>query len=175
LGLSIQGDFGVFFNKGPKFIHLDLGKPEIPEEHVADLLTMQRGGGEPPPNGIELDLQDSRSTTKSQALGQELKTHKQFLLGTSKAEECSPSPAGEGFATGSAQKESCFAATSGSVGPIGDDIAQTFLSMVFTVWVGTTDIQEFWFWTTFLLSSLGHPLLLSEGRIAYMKEIINIL
>jgi len=49
---------------------LDLGKPEIAQEHVADLLTMQSGGGEPPPDGIELDLQDSGSATKSQALGQ---------------------------------------------------------------------------------------------------------
>jgi hypothetical protein len=38
--------------------------------------------------------------------------------------------------------------------------------MILTVWVGATDIQESWFWTTFLLSSFSHPLLLSKDRIA---------
>jgi hypothetical protein len=149
LGLSIQGDFGVFFNKGPKFIHLDLRKSKIPKEHVVDLFTMQRGGGEPSPNGIELDLQDSGSSPKSQTLGQELETHKHFLLGSSKAKECGSGSAGKGLATGSAQKESCLAGTSGSVGTIGDDIAQTPLGMMLTVWVRAADIEKFWFWTTF--------------------------
>ena len=118
-----------FFNEGPKFIHLNLRKPKIPKEDVADLLTVQSGGGEPPPNGIELDLQDSGGPAKSQTLGQELETHEHFLLGTSKPEEGSPCAAREGLATGSAQKESCFTGTAGSVGAIGDDIAQTLLGL----------------------------------------------
>jgi hypothetical protein len=145
---------------------LDLGKPKIPKEHVVDLLTMQRGGGEPPPNGIELDLQYSGSAPKSQTLGQELETHKYLLLGTSKAKECGSGSAGKGLATSSAQKKSCLASASGSIGAIGDDIAQAPLGMVLTVWVRTADIQELWFWTTSLFRSLGHPLLLSEERIA---------
>ena len=39
--MSVQGDFGVFFNEGPKFIHLDLGEFEVPKEHITDLFTMQ--------------------------------------------------------------------------------------------------------------------------------------
>jgi len=81
---------------------LDLGKLEIPKEHVADLLTMQSGRSQPPPDGIELDLQDSGGATKSQALGQQLKSQKNFLLGASHVEECGPGPAGKGFTTGSA-------------------------------------------------------------------------
>jgi len=58
LGLSLPADLGVFFNEGPKLIHLDLGELEIPKEHLADLFTMQGGHGQPPPDGIEFDFQE---------------------------------------------------------------------------------------------------------------------
>ena len=166
LGLSLQRDLGVFFNEGPKFIHLDLGKLEIPEEHVANLFAMQGGGGQPPPDGIKLDLQDSGGAPKTQALGQQLEPHKNFLFGTSEVEESGPAAAGKGFTTGSAEIESRFTRASGSVSSIGDHVAQSLLSMMLTRWVGAGDVQIFWFWTTSFLRSLDHPLLLSEERIA---------
>jgi hypothetical protein len=81
---------------------LDLGKLKIPKEYFADLLAMQSGRGQPPPDGIELDLQDSGGAAKPQAFGQQPKTHENFLFGTSKVEKGGPASAGKGFATGSA-------------------------------------------------------------------------
>jgi hypothetical protein len=67
--LSAPGDLGVFFNEGPKLIHLDLGEFEVPKKHITDLFAMQGGNGQPLPDGIELDFQDSRGAPKSQPLG----------------------------------------------------------------------------------------------------------
>jgi hypothetical protein len=145
---------------------LDLGKVEIPKEHVANLLTMQSGRGQPAPDSIELDLQDSGGTTKAKALGQQFESHKNFFLGTSKVEESSSTTAGKGFATGSAEKESGLASASGSVGSIGDHIAKILFAMVFTFGVRTCDIQIFRLRTTFSPRPLSHPFLLSKERIA---------
>jgi hypothetical protein len=100
--LSIQGDLGVFFNEGPKLIHLHLGKFEVPKKHITDLLTMQGGNGQPLPDGIELDFQDSGGASKSQALGQQPEAHKHSLLGAAKIEEGGAGTAGKGLATGPA-------------------------------------------------------------------------
>jgi hypothetical protein len=166
LGLSLQRDFGVFFNEGPKFIHLDLRKLEIPEKHIVNLFAMQGGRGQPPPDCIKLDLQNSGGTAKPQTLGQQPKPHKDFLSGAAEIEESGPATAGKSLATGSTQKEPSFTGASGSVSSIGDDVAQPLRSMLFTLWIGAGDIQIVWLWTTFFLRSLGHPLLLSEERIA---------
>ena len=133
--------FWFFFNKGPKFIYLDLRKLEISEVHVADLLPMQCGGGERSPNGIKFDLQNSRSSTKAQTLSQQLEAHKYFLLGTSETKEGSPLRLEK--ALPQVRHRKSRASTSDSVGAIGDDIAQTFLTMMLTVRIGTTDIKEF--------------------------------
>jgi hypothetical protein len=98
--LSVHGDLGVFFNEGPKLIHLDLGEFEVPKEHITDLFTMQGGNGHPPPDGIELDLQDTGGAPKSQALGQQPEAHKDVLLGAAKIEEGGAGTAGKGLATG---------------------------------------------------------------------------
>jgi hypothetical protein len=47
--------FLCFFYEGSKFTHLDLGKPKISKKHVGELFIVQSSGGEPSPNGIELD------------------------------------------------------------------------------------------------------------------------
>jgi hypothetical protein len=83
LGIIAPMRFWWFFFEGPKFIHLDLGEFEVPKEHIVDLLTMQGGRGQPPPDRIKLDLQDSGGTTKTQAFGQQPKSHENFLFGTS--------------------------------------------------------------------------------------------
>jgi hypothetical protein len=98
--LSVQGDLGVFFNEGPKFIHLDLGEFEVPKEHITDLFTMQGGNGQPLPNGIELDFQDAGGTPKPQALGQQPKAHKDSFLGAAKIKKSGAATAREGLATG---------------------------------------------------------------------------
>jgi len=163
--LSVQGDFGVFFNEGPKLIHLHLGEMEIPKELVTDLFTMGSRHSQPSSDGIELDLQDAGGSAKPQPLGQHLKSLKNLLLGASKVEEGSPGTAGERFATGAAEKESGFPSASRSVSPVGDHIAQTFLAMAPALGIRTSDAQILRLRTTFFLCSLGHPLLLEE-RIA---------
>jgi hypothetical protein len=100
--LSVQGDLGVFFNEGPKLIHLDLREFEVPKEQVADLFTMQSGNGQPLPDGIELDFQDPGGASKAQALGQQPEAHKNCLLGAAKVEEGGTGTAGKGFPTGPA-------------------------------------------------------------------------
>jgi hypothetical protein len=100
--LSFHGDFGVFFNEGPKLIHLHLGELEIPKEQVTDLFTMGSGHGQPPADGIELDLQDAGGAAKPQPLGQHLKSLKDSLLGAAKIEEGGSGTTGESFATGAA-------------------------------------------------------------------------
>jgi hypothetical protein len=79
---------------------LHLGEFEVPKEHITDLFTMQGGNGQPPPDGIELDLQDPGGAPKSQALGQQPEAHKDVLLGAAKIEEGGASKAGKGLATG---------------------------------------------------------------------------
>jgi hypothetical protein len=101
--------------------------------------------------------------------------HNNFLLGRSEVEEGSSTPTGEGLATGSAEKESGFASASSSIGSIGDHIAETLLAITFTFGIGTGNIQIFRLWTTSLLRSLSHPLLLSKERITEIEYIINIL
>jgi hypothetical protein len=61
--------FWWFFNEVPKFMHLDMGKLKIFKKHIADLITMQCGWCQPPPNGIEIDLQDSGGAAMPQTLG----------------------------------------------------------------------------------------------------------
>jgi hypothetical protein len=100
--LSVQGHLGVFFNEGPKLIHLDLGEFEIPKEYITDLFTMQGGNGQPLPDGIELDFQDPGGAPKSQTLGQQPEAHKDSVLGAAKPEEGGAGTAGKGFATGPA-------------------------------------------------------------------------
>jgi len=126
---------------------------------------MQGGNGQPLPDGIELDFQDPGGASKSQAFGQQPKAHKDSLLGTAKAEEGGAGTAGKGFATRPAYKESGFSGAPGSVGPIGDHIAQPFLSLVLTFGIGTSDIRVLRLWTTPFLRPLGHPLALLEERI----------
>jgi hypothetical protein len=100
--LSVQGNLGVFFNEGPKLIHLDLGEFELPKEHITDLLTMQGGNGQPLPDGIELDFQDSGGGSKSHPLGQQAEAHKDSFLGGAKIVEGGAGTAGKGFTTGPA-------------------------------------------------------------------------
>jgi len=145
---------------------LDLGKFKVPKEDIGDLFTMQSSNSQPPANGIELDSQDTGSSPKPQPLGQELQTHEDSLLGAAKIKEGGTSTAGEGFPTGSTEKEVCFACASSSIGTIGDHIAQTFLSEMLALGIGAGDVQIFRLWSTFLLCSLSHPLLLFKERIA---------
>jgi hypothetical protein len=163
--LSVHGDLGVFFNEGPKLIHLDLGEFEVPEKHVTDLFTMQGGNGQPLADGIELDFQDPGGAPKSQAFGHQPQTHKDSLLGTTKIEKGGAGTTGKGLATGPTEKEPGFPGTSGSVGSIGDHIGQPFLSMVLTSGIRTSDIKVFCLRTTPFLYSLGHPLSLLGERI----------
>jgi hypothetical protein len=100
--LSIQRDLGVFFNEGPKLIHLHLGEFEVSKEHITDLLTMQGGNSQPRPDGIELDFQDTGGAPKSQPLGQQPEAHKDSLLGAAKIEEGGAGTAGKGLTTGPA-------------------------------------------------------------------------
>jgi hypothetical protein len=100
--LSVQGDLGVFFNEGPKLIHLDLGELEVPKEHITDLFTMQGGNGQPLPDGIELDFQHTGGAPKSQTLSQQAEAHKDSLLGATKIIEGGSGTAGKGLATGPA-------------------------------------------------------------------------
>jgi hypothetical protein len=100
--LSVQGDFGVFFNEGPKLIHLDLGELEVSKEHVTDLFTMQSGHGQPLPDRIQLDPQDPGGGSKSQAFGHQSKAHKDSLLGATEIEEGGAGTTGKGLATGPA-------------------------------------------------------------------------
>jgi hypothetical protein len=64
-----SAEFWCFFNKGSKFMHLDLRKLEIPDEHVTDLLTMERGGGSHSRIVSSL-ISKTREVPRSQALGQ---------------------------------------------------------------------------------------------------------
>jgi hypothetical protein len=100
--LSAQGDLGVFFNEGPKLIHLDLGELEVSKEHITDLFTMQGGNGQPLPDRIEFDFQDPGGGPKSQALGQQPEARKDSLLGAAKIKEGGAGTAGKGLATGPA-------------------------------------------------------------------------
>jgi len=97
--LSAQGDLGVFFNEGPKLIHLDLGELEVSKEHITDLFTMQGGNGQPLPDRIELDFQDPGGGSKSQALGQQLEAHKDSFLRGTKIEEGGAGTTRKGLAT----------------------------------------------------------------------------
>jgi hypothetical protein len=145
------------------------------EKHLANLLAMQSGAGQPPPDRIEFNLQDSGGTPQAQAFGHQFESHKNFFLGTPKVEESRSVAAGEGLATGPAEEESGFASASGSIGPVGDHIAKALFVMVFAFRIGTRDIQIFRFRTTSLLRSHSHPLLLSKERITQLGTIINIL
>ena len=118
---------------------------------------------------------NSPCTAQAQAFGQQVESHENFLLGGSQIEEGGSTPAGEGFATGPADKESGFASTSSSIGSIGDHIAETLLAIPSTFRIGTGDIQILRLGTTSLFSSLSHPLLLSKERITEIEYIINIL
>jgi hypothetical protein len=93
---------GVFFNEGPKLIHLHLGELKVPEELITDLFTMGSSHSQPPADRIELDLQNAGGPPKPQPLGQHLKSLKDLLLGASQVEEGGPGTAGESFATGAA-------------------------------------------------------------------------
>jgi hypothetical protein len=96
---------GVFFNEGPKLIHLDLGKLEVSEvskEHIGNMFTMQSSNGQPLADGIELDLQDAGGSPKPQPLRQKPEAHKDSLLGASKTEEGGAGTAGKGLATSTA-------------------------------------------------------------------------
>jgi len=61
---------------------------------------MQGGNGQPLPDGIELDFQDSGGAPKSETLGQQPEAHKDFLLGAAKIEEGGAGATGKGLATG---------------------------------------------------------------------------
>src|SRR5271169_624467 len=111
---------------------------------------MQSGAGQPPPDRIELNLQDSRGTTQAQAFGHQFESHKNFLLGTPKVEESRSVAAGEGLATGSAEEESGFASASSTIGSVGDHIAEALFVMVLAFRIRTSDIQIFRFRTTSL-------------------------
>jgi hypothetical protein len=100
LGLSVQGDLGVFFNEGPKLIHLDLREFEIPKKDLTDLFTMQGGNGQPLADGIELDFQNPGGAPKSKAFGHQPQAHKNSLLRAAKIEEGRARTAGKGLATG---------------------------------------------------------------------------
>jgi hypothetical protein len=50
-------------------------------------VTCQGRHRQPPPEGIDLDLQDARSTPESRTLGQQPQAHKGSLLGAAKIEE----------------------------------------------------------------------------------------
>jgi hypothetical protein len=89
-GLSVQGDLGGFLNEGPKLIHLDLGEFGVPKEQIVDLLTMEGGNGQPPPDGIELDFQESGGASKSQAIGHQPGAHKNSLLGLRRSKKAIP-------------------------------------------------------------------------------------
>jgi len=81
---------------------LDLGEFEVSKEQITDLFTMEGGNGQPLPDGIELDFQDSGSAPKSQTLGQQPEAHKDSLLGAAKIEEGGAGTAGKSLATGPA-------------------------------------------------------------------------
>jgi len=79
---------------------LDLGEFEIPKEHIINLVTMQGGHGQPLPDGIELNFQNSGGAPKPQALGQQAEAHKDCFLWTAKIEKRRARTAGKGLTTG---------------------------------------------------------------------------